>query len=368
MSYITAHEAFQGYTHAVIVSVYTDVITALAVKKENNTAVLVSSATEPMSAVAGGVLSVDNVLFNAEKAIMALPAETRGKGTVVIFAVGPGVGVCEYQTIVQKRDVRERKITAEEMSTIIGSGNEEKGSDRVIKNYTEYFSIDGFSVPDPIGMNGGELFVGVVRVSCASAFEKECEAKLAGFGLRYGGMIDMRYAAMRANHFYERSSHALLLFVFEHEMNIAIVRENTVRAVGVADGGYGMIYAYIAEAFSVGIEEAKEIVHAYRKQELDESAKTAVEQAMSMAGKNAAEKAHRVIAKTDSTNIIPGNIHIASVFAFPEIVSQFLSGEWLKELPIERNATVSVFSDTEHKGFATPFDRMIVDFLSRNLK
>lgn len=368
MPYITPNEAFQGYAHAIIVGVYTDAITASAVKKENNAIVVVSSATEPMSGVAGDMLPVDNVLFNIEKAVMALPAETRGKGTPVIIVVGPGTGTCEYLTIAKTRDTRERKITAEEMNEIIASGNTEKGNERVIKNHADYFSIDGFSVPDPIGMNGSEVSVGVTRLSCASAFENECNAKLSAFGFHYGGLIDMRYAAMRAARFYERSAHALLLFLFEHETNVVIARENAVRAVGVSDGGYGILYAHVAEAFSVGNEEAKEIVRAYRKQELDENAKAAVEQAMSAAGKEAVEKAREAITKTDSANIIPGNVHVVSAQAFPEIVSQFLSGEWMKELPMERNATINVFSDAECKGFATPFDRMSADFLLRHFK
>ena len=367
MSYITPHEVFQGYAHAIIVSVYTDAITATAVKKEKDSAVFVSAVRESMGSTGGDMVPVDNIMFNMEKAIMALPSEARVAGTTVIVAIGPGVGVCEYVAVAGKREARERKITREEVDAMIASGNTEKGNDRVFKNYPEHFSIDGFSVSDPVGVNGGEVSVGTVRAACATAFEEECNTKLAALGFRYGGMIDMRYAAMHAGYFYERSSSALLLFVFEHETQIVIAREKAVHAIGTARGGYGILYTDIAEVFSVGIEEAKEIVRAYRKKELNENTRATVEQTIDAAAKKVLDGVHQAITNIDSVNIIPGNVHVVSAYPVPEIAMQFTEGGWFSALPIERNASVTPYPEGSLKGFETPFDSMSVDFLLRHL-
>lgn len=366
MPYISSQEAFHGYTHAIIVGVYTDMITASVVKKENNTAVLVASVTEPMGSADGKTPSVDNVIFNMEKAVMALPQEMRTKGATVIVAIGPGAGVCEYLTVVGKRDMRERKITAEEVATIIASANTEKGNETVYKNYPEQFLIDGFSVSDPVGINGGEVSIGMIRVACDTMLEKECGARLTALGLAYGGMIDMRYAAMHADHFFINAPHALLIYIFENETYIALMREKAVHAVGTAGVGYGILYAEVARAFSVGMEEAKEIVRAYRKQELNEGTKGIVENVCATAAKKIVDTAKDTIVGIDSANIIPGRIHIVSAHVIPEISMQFIAGEWFKDLPMERNASVSLFPEEKSKGFATSFDYMSFDFLTRH--
>lgn len=367
MPYISSQEAFHGYTHAIIVGVYTDMITASAVKKDTAGAVVLAATRESMGSIGGSgeKVPVDNIMFNMEKAIMALPQETRVKGTTVIVAVGPGAGTCEYVTAVGKRDARERKITAEEVNMVITSVNTEKGN-TVFKNYPEQFSIDGFSVPDPVGVNGGEITIGMVRVSCDDALEKECGARMAVLGLQYGGMIDMRYTAMHADRFFEKTTHALMVFVFEHETHIAMMREKAVYAIGTARGGYGILNADIAQAFSVGIEEAKEIVSAYRKQELNEGTKDTVENTCTAAAKKIIDITKEAITKIDSANIIPGTIYVACAHAVPEIATQFITGDWFKDLPIERNASVSLFSEEKSKGFVTPFDCMSVDFVTRH--
>lgn len=366
MPYITSRESFQGYAHAIIVGVYADGITASAVKKENNALVLVSSAMESMSGAVGELMPVDNVLFNTEKAIVALPPEVRAPGTAVIVAIGPGVGACEYRAIRNDRESRDKKIDAEEIDAIVASGNGEKGSDRVVANYPEYFSIDGFSISDPIGVNGKEISVGTVRVSCAEAFEKECAARFSELGFQYKGLLDMRYAAMHASSFFERSASALLVFVFEHETHVAIVREKAVHAVGRADVGYGILDMDIARAFSVGVQEAKEIVRAYRKHELNEGTRVLVEQAANAAAKNVADATKETIKGIDSANIIPGNIHVVCARPAPELTAQLLAGEWLKDLPLERNASIGMFPEALWKGFAMPFDFMSADFLLRH--
>lgn len=368
MPFISPNEAFRGYTNAIIVGIYSDMITASAVKKENKSAVVIATAQEPMESVGivNGPVPVEKIMFNMEKAIMALPHDVRTSGSAVIVALGPGAGTCTYLTVNGKRETRERKITAEEVAIIMAAANTEKGNDTVLKNYAEQFLIDGFSVSDPVGINGGEVSIGMVRVACDGAFEKECAARVTGLGLKYGGMIDMRYAAMHADHFFTTAPHALLIFIFEHETHIALMREKAVHGVGTAGAGYGILYAEVARAFSVGMEEAKEIVHAYRKQELNESTKGIVENVCTAAAKKMVDTVKDTIIGIDSANIIPGKIHIAGAYAVPEISMQFVAGEWFKDIPIERNVSVSLFPEEKSKGFATPFDFMSFDFLTRH--
>lgn len=365
MSFLSYNEAFKEYAQAIIVGVYSDKITASVVRKENAGVVIVATAVEQVENIPihDGMVDTEKIVFNMEKAIMALPAGIRVPATPVIIALGSKTGSFAYETVQKKREARERKITAEELQTLVTLADTEKGNAYVYKNYPEHFSIDGFSVSDPVGVNGEEIVAGMVRVSCDASFKQECASRIAALGLRLCGMIDMRYAAARGKYFFEKSANALVLLVFENETYAVLMREKAVHAVGVAHVGYGILYADIARTFSVGYEEAKAIVRAYRKGELDDRTKTSVETAIAAAAQNVVDAAQEMIAHIDLANIIPGNVHIVCADGIPEILARFVVGDWLVHLPIERNAAVHVFPEEKTPGFSTPFDRMAADFL-----
>ena len=368
MPFISPNEAFHGYTSAIIVGIYSDMITASAVKKEGVTPVVVAIASESMSGIDAveGLFSTEKIMFNMEKAIMGLPHEARMPGSMVIVALGPGSGTCAYTVAERKRELKDRKMTAEEVNAIIAATNTEKESGVISAQYPEHFSIDGFSVSGLEGLNGEDVVVGMVRVACDEVLEKEFAARMTTFDLRYGGMIDMRYAAMRFDHFFEKAASALLICIFEHETHIALRHEKAVYSIGAARTGYGILCADIARSFSVGIEEAKEIVRAYRTQELNDGTHASVADACAAGAQKIVQAVKDVITGMDSAHIIPGNMHVVCSDVMPEITAQFVAGAWFTDLPVERNASVSLFSEEKSKRFCTPYDYVSADFLTRH--
>lgn len=367
MPYITSREAFQGYAHAIIVGMYTDRITATAVRKDNGGMIAVAATAEPVEGIAALDASQlgERFLFNMEKAINALPHDARVAGCSVVVALGSGTGRCTYAVALGMRDVKEKKITAEEVRAIIDAADTEKGSDAVHAEYPEHFSVDGFSVSDPVGLNGGEVSVGLVRVSCDEAFEKKCAASIAALGLRYAGVIDMRHAAMHDAVVFAQFPNTLALFVFEHETHIAIMRENAVRAIGTARAGYGMMYADIAQSFLVGIAEVKEIVRAYRAHELDGAISSRIADICDAAAGKITNAWAASIGGFGISDIIPGRISVVCADAVPELLARFALHDWFADLPVERHAAVSLHAE-DGKNFLSPFDRMSADFLIRH--
>lgn len=365
MNYLSPGEIFKKGGSTVLVGVYTDKITVSSIRSDGGKITVTATAIEPQEgdAFLGDALDVDRIILNCRKALAALPRSEGDKPHDVVFALGGGVGAFSFAQEKSIREEKERKITAQEVAALVGArtqGNDEEATGA----FAESFLIDGFAVNDPVGMHGGEILVGVARMACGSALVKGLVSAASDVGLSVKGFFDMRYAAAHHAKFFEEGREsAIVLCMFEHETTALLVRDRAVAGVGVASAGYGILIKAIEDVFSVGREEAKGIMHAFAEKKLEahayERALTACDAA---SGALIAEIAH-VVARLDPMSLLPGNVWVVLSEDITQAHESLGSPEWLAPLPIERNATVHVWSAAEHEGFPSAFDRIIAQSL-----
>lgn len=348
----------------VLVGVYTDMITVSLVKREGGNVAVTAVAMEPQEgeSASGGVLDVERIVLNCRKALAALPHDAQSAQEVV-FALGGGMGAFSFIHAKEVREAKEKRISTEDIRILIEA--HAKGNDtEVSRSFAESFSIDGFVIADPVGLNGGEILVGIAREACSDALAQGLSQATAGAGLLVKGFCDMRYAAAKHIKFCEggRES-AMVLCVFEQETTVVCVRNRAVTGVGVTPVGYGILCDTIAKTFFVGCEEAKKIMSAFANKELDAHVHERVGGVCAAAGATLITGITNAIARFDATSLLPGNIWVVSSKDVPQIDEALCSPGWLASLPIERNAAVRVWRADAHKGFLTPFDGIIAELL-----
>jgi len=361
MEFLSLGSVLQEYSSAIIVGVYTDKITVFSVKREGGKAVVVATAIEPQEgkAVSGDALDTERTALNCRKALAALPREIGNTPHDVIFAFGGGIGAFSVIHARGIREVKEKKISAEELTSLIAAQTQGK-NEAVSRSFSESFHVDGFAVPDPVGLNGGEIVIDIARVACDDGLVRGLSQAAAGAGLSVQGFLDMRYAAAKYAKFFEGAhDSAIVLCVFEHETCAVLVRNRAVAGSGVVSVGYGIIIEAIEKTFSVGREEAKGIARAFTNKTLDARVSARVQEVCDTAGKTLIAKIAEAVSQLDPMSLLPGNIWVVSSEDIPHIDEAFRSSEWLASLPIERNAVVSVWRAPEHDAFGTAFDAII---------
>ena len=324
----------------VIVGVYTDKITVSSIRYEHGEPIVIAVAVEQQEGACAdnGILDVDRIALNCRKALAALPPAAEGVVQDLIFALGGGVGVFSFTQEKSIRETKEKKISTEEITALMSAREKGEGKE-MIRSFTESFLVDGFAVESPVALHGGELVVGIARVSCGNVLASGLSsvANAAGFSVK--GFLDMRYAAAKyKNLFEEGRDSAIVLCVFEHETHAVLTRNHAVAGVGVAPIGYGIMNTIVEKIFSVGREEAKGIMRAFANKELDETIGGRIQDAYGDAGKELIAGVTQTVAQLDSTRLLPGNIWVVSSENMPKIDEAFRASAWLASLPIERNA------------------------------
>lgn len=367
MEFLSFGSVLQEGSSVIIVGVYTDKITVSLVKREKGKIVVTATAGEPQEGemISHGLLDTERIALNCRKALAAL-SHAVGNNTPhdVVFALGGSIG--EFSFIREKgiREAKEKKISAEELAALVG-GREKEKSGAVSRSFAESFHIDGFAVEDPVGLNGGEILAGVARAACPLALAQNLAFAVEGVGASVKGFFDMRYAAAKyADLFKAGGGSAIILCVFEHEISAVLVRDRAVAGIGVVPVGYGILTEAIIKIFSVGREEAKEIMRAHARKELDAQVSERVSDAYRAAYTPLISEITNVAARLDPMSLLPGNVWVvSSEDAPPHIYDAFRSSDWLAALPMERNAAVHTWNTEEQEEFLTPFDHIIAKLL-----
>ncbi len=365
MEFLSVGSLLKEHSSAIIVGVYTDKITVSSITKEGGKTTLIATVAEPQEgdAFLGGVLDIERIVQNCRKALAALPHGEGNGPRDVVFALGGGVGAFLFVQEKNVREEKERKIIAEDVAALIGARTQ-RNDEEVMSAFAESFLIDGFTVENPVGMHGGEMFIGVARMVCGSELAKGLASVADAAGLSVKGFFDMRYAAAHyAKLFEEGKESAIVLCVFEHETSAILVRNRAVAGAGVARAGYGMLIKALEDVFLVGREEAKKIMYAFAKKELDAHVHERAYKACDAArGALTAEIAH-VVARLDPTSLLPGNVWVVPSEDIAQAYELLQSSEWFAPLPMERDAVVRVWSAEERDGFPTPFDYIVAKSL-----
>lgn len=343
----------------VLVGVYTDKITVSSVKYENGEPIVITAAEEQQEGAYAnnGVLDVDRIMLNCRKALAALPRAEKGVLRDIVFALGGDIGTFSFTQEKGIRETKEKKISAEEIDALINARVKE-GNGEMMRSFTESFLIDGFAVESPVGLHGGELVAGIVRVSCGNVLAEGLSSVASDAGFFVKGFLDMRYAAAQYKKLFEEGREsAIVLCVFEYTTYAVLVRNRAVAGVGVASVGYGIMNAIVEKTFSIGRQEAKGIIQACANKELDIAIGERVQEAYSDAGKAMVAEIAQTVAQLDLTRLLPGNIWVVSSGGMPQISEALCDQKWLASLPIERNATLRMIS--AENGFLTPLDYII---------
>lgn len=343
----------------VLVGVYTDKITVSSVKYENGEPIVITAVKEQQEGAYAnnGVLDVDRITLNCRKALAALPRAEKSVPQDIVFALGGDIGTFSFTQEKGIREAKEKKISTEEIATLINARVKE-GSEEMMRSFTESFLIDGFAVESPVGLHGGELVVGIARVSCGNVLAEGLSSVASDAGFSVKGFLDMRYAAAQYKKLFEEGREsAIVLCVFEYTTHAVLVRNRAVAGVGIASVGYGIMDITVEKAFSIGRQEAQGIMQACVNKELDITISERVQEAYSDAGKVLVAEIAQTVAQLDLTRLLPGNIWVVSSGGMPQINEALRAPEWLVSLPIERSAALRTIS--AENGFLTPLDYII---------
>ncbi len=364
MAFLTKGEFFKGYAQAIVLDVYTDKVEAMAVKKGTGEAVAAQSAMERQEGP--GEVSPERIVLNSAKALQSLPAEARRGVKDLVVALGGGIGRLSFLQVKGIRENPAKKIAREEVDAVISRwyGKEADAQRFVFRNLPHRFSVDGFVVPDPVGLNGKEVVTDIANAACDQRIIRSLEEFAGSAGMRMRGGIDMRAAVAEWKPIGAGADSAMIVCVFESESNVMFARQGAIRGVGTLHGGYGIIATELARAFGVGKEEAMRVLEGFRAGTLDPEAAEAVRGVVAGAARKLGEGIRTMLATADPSSLLPGNIWVVASDDVPEVSALLKEKAWLVGLPLERNARVHAASEEFPSQRATIFDLAVLNYLS----
>src|SRR3989338_7747719 len=355
---------FQKYQETIMVAVYSDRVSAYAIGKNAAGYNIVAGGTEeqeearlnpvrtdvhpggdPM--VGQGELNTGKIKLNCQKALQRLPREHMKSGMPVVFALGPGASECAFVSIDARREQKDAIISESEVKSIIerSYGLKASESGKASLNVPAGFLVDGFSVPDPIGLNGQNITVNLVSVSASRALEESFSDTASSYGLRYGGMVNICGMLADTMPLFTQDADCVAMLVFEREIIVALVRGKKISAIGKADGGYGILEQEAAKSFSVGTEEAKNILRAFEKKQTDAVVAEKINEMSTRVVSDIARRIGSALPKLDFEHLIPATFLVAQFGNLLHLSQALIDNPtWLAQAPVARNAGVARMS------------------------
>ncbi len=366
MPFLIKGEFFKEYSSAIVFCIYTDKVTAMAVKNENGRVVAVESVNEPQEGLLRpGADSVEKILLNCEKALQALSADARAGIKDFIVVLGAGVGQFSFAQIKWIRDDKEKKITAQERDDALAQwrGQKEEERDFLFRTIPQRFWADGFAVSDAVGLNGKEITVDTVTMACDKALVRGFSAYADSSAMRFRGMTDIRLAAAAWRRIFKENESALIAVLSENETDVLVVRSGACAGVGVFAGGYGILREEVGRVFAVGAEEARGLIVAFHTGALSAEPSARVKEIIDSVKTVLINGASAAAAKIDSSRLLPGNIWVAAPAESRWAEEALSTVAWLSGLPLERGA--KVYSAAQESGQAekSVFELMVSEYL-----
>lgn len=359
MEFLNREEFFKGYERAIVLCVYTDRVVALVVRKQNRQALVEARATEPQEGYGeGGTPAQEKIELNCEKALAALPEKIKNGIRDVILFLGGGVGTFYFVQAKGIRNISEKNIAAEEIGALTSKwyGKETKPMP-VFHNAPQRFWVNGFSVPNAVGLSGKEIIVDMAVSACDASLEAGIHAFASSSGMRIAGLTDMRAALVAWEPIYDESDSATIIALFEKETSIIFVKQKIIIGIRTAPVGYGILIEKLGAAYGVGREEVKRLADLLKKSALEPQP---TEEAKKIAGESSrmlAEAVRAAIAGTHQDYLLPGPIYIAASGNMPLIYDGFLDLQWISGLSFERQTKIIM-------GAENIFESAILSYLS----
>lgn len=341
MRFLSKSNLLKNDSVLLVVNIYSDKISAFIVerKREGSAISILAFAVEPQEGNIkhGDEPDADKILLNLNKALQALPPEIMRAAKRAVFGFGADISDFKFRQLKIERHDKDKKISEEESESLMeNKQNEELSAER--------FVIDGFVVPNPVGLNGKELTADAVSMSFSEKLIAGIESLSAGRGMELLGFANLTQSALEELKNSENSSvdkSFIFISVSQNNTDVIVVRDNVINSIGNLGAGYGIIKKSVSEKFGVGIEEAKDIVRKMRSGEFsaksDDGAKLTVQHALSVY----IEKIRELFGNIDKMLILPGTIIIGISEESPELLKVLLDKIWLVDLPLERNAEIN---------------------------
>lgn len=346
MTFFAKGEWGQGDRSFILLSVYTEKVVAHAVRREKGTVVLEETATEPQEGPLWrreGTLDVEKVILNAAKALHKI-SYTRLKGREMVVALAGGVGTFFFTQAKSVRESKDRKISKEEVNALVDKwhGSPKDQARWVFRNMPQQFFIDGFPVPDPVGVNGKELVADVVTIAGETALIRGFEELAAASRVQFSGIVDMRAGAVWRRHVPGEAASTLAILVFETETDIVIMHDGLISGIGAGGIGYGILMEDMMRAFGVGKEEARRIYGTFRMGKTAVPVTAAIKQLIRDTIMKIVEGVAKAAATADVRQLLPARVEVVLANDISELREPLSRPEWLSALPIERNASVEI--------------------------
>ncbi len=331
---------FANFQEAIVVAVYSDRISVYAVERKAGGLSILAGVTEEQEE---GELHAEKIKLNCQKAFQQLPREYMKSGMPVVFALGPEVSECDFVPVDAKREQKDALISENEVKSIIEKpyGLKAAEAGMVSRNVPAGFFVDGFSVPDPVGLNGRTITVNLISVRADRALEEVFSGCASLYGFRYAGMVNMCGALADTMPLFTTKSDCVAVLVFQREIEVVLVRDGKAVAIGKADGGYGILEQEIAKLFSVGREEAKSIARAFENKRMEAAAAQNIGELFQRVIPGMLERVGTTLLRLDVERLIPPTFLIAQFGYYPQ-VSEALTGsqQWFSHARVARNALV----------------------------
>src|SRR3989338_7697717 len=341
MRFLSKSNLLKNDSALLVANIYSDKISVFVVerKKDGGAISILASAVESQEGNIkhGNEPDADKIILNLQKAMQAISPEIMRAAKKAVFGFGDDISDFEFRQLKLERRDKDKKISEEESESLMKNKQEEELS-------AERFIIDGFVVPNPVGLNGKELIADAVSMSFSEKLIANIESLSAGRCMELLGFINLTQSALQALKDSDDppvGKDFIFISVFQNNADVIVIRDNVINSIGNLGAGYGIIEKSVSEKFEVGIEEAKDIIRKMHSGELnsesDDSAKLAVQHALSVY----IEKLRELFGNIDKMLILPGTIIIGISEESPELLKVLLDKIWLGDLALERNAEIN---------------------------
>lgn len=366
MPILTKTECAQ-YTDAIIVAVFTDRVSAYAVKKTAAGISLLASAMEnreearPNDQVVGqGETNEENIRFNCQKVLQKMPSEHLFIRRPVIFLLDAALSDCSFVSVDAKREQKDSPISDVELNTITakyyGNGKE---SESVFRNFPIEYLVDGFAVPQPLSLNGQNITARMVTVSVLKALESAFLEVASAHGLVYAGMMGMSQLIAESSVFIEGDD-SISIAVFQDITALVLARNKHCAGIGTVPLGYGILEQEAAKAFVIGTQETRTILGIWQKKQTDESVKLVIDGIAVQCADALKERLKKAFAALEPEHLLPASFTVMQFGNLTQPAQGIaLSADWLNDTPVARNAHLKYMEDSG-QGIVNP-DEVLKD-------
>lgn len=332
------------FSEAIIVAVFTDRVSAYAVKKTDTGISLLACATENRET---GEMNEESIRFNCQKVLQATPREHLFIRRPVIFLLDAALSDCSFVSVDMKRERKDTPISDVELDAITAKYYEKgKESESVFRNFPIEYFVDGFAVPQPLFLNGQNITARMVTVSISKALENAFLEVTSAHGLVYAGAMGICQLISETSDF-TGDNDSISIAVFENTTVLVLARNKRCAGIGIVPLGYGILEQETAKAFAIGIQETRNILGAWQKKQTDESVTRPIDEIAVQSIDALKERLKKAFAVLEPEHLLPASFTVMQFGHLTQPAKGIVgSADWLNDIPVARNAHLKYVEDS----------------------